>query len=160
MSKAEFWSTKRREPEFVTIQFDHASFSEPVYLVANEWGKVTLGGIEYTGCPMKVVPPDQAKDPIASLTVSFPRPVVGRDFLQRIMAITESTIMQPVVVTFKHWITGSVAPVTEFVLYASAEDGIAFQGGVIQVTATDENPMRANVSMLYDVDVFTGLESL
>jgi len=160
MSKAEFWSTKRREPEFLTVQFDHASFDSPIRLVANEYGSVTLGGQTYTGAAMKITPPDQAKDPIASMSVSFPRPIVGREFLQRIRQIDESTIMQPVTVTFRHWITGSASPVTEYVLYASAEAGIAFQGGMVQVTATDQNPMRANVSAIYDVDIFTGLESL
>jgi hypothetical protein len=160
MDKAEFWTTKRREPEYMTIQFDHASFSAPVYLVANEWGVITLGGIDYTGCPMKITPPDQAKDPIASMTIAFPRPIVGREFLQRIEAMTEATIMQPITVTFRHWITGAALPVTEFVLFASPENGIAFQAGMVQVTATDENPMRADVSIVYDVDIWTGLQSL
>ena len=82
MDKAEFWATKNLRARFETVTFSHASFSAPIRLVKDVFEDVTLGGNVYTAAPMDIKPPEQKSDTQPKLTISFPRPVVGRQFKQ------------------------------------------------------------------------------
>lgn len=160
MDKREFWATKQRAPEWLTITFTHPQFSEPVRLVANEHADMVLGGQSYRACPMKITPPDQGKDPVSTLSVSFPRIIAGREFKARLRQITDAGRVDPIGVAFSHWIARDV-PATTYNLYVSDDGGgISIGAEWITVRAADENPMRSDVSIVYDVDIWTGLVTI
>lgn len=161
MTPAEFWATKSKKPEYMAIVFNHPEFDEPIRLVADQFAEVTLGGYVHTPVPMKVNLPDQSGDPIQKLSVSFPRPVVGRQFKQRLKAISAGGRMSPITVSYRHYIHDDLEnPAMSYDLYVARDGGVVFTSDAVQVTATDVNPMRLNVSQIYDPAVFTGLAGL
>lgn len=157
MTPSEFWATKSSLPEYLTVTFDHPDMGT-IRLVADQYAPVTIAGHEYTPAPMSITPPEQASDPIAKLRVSFPRAVVGREFKRRLKQISAAGRLSPIVVTYSHWIGSDLsAPVSSWPLYVDRDSGIVFSSETVQVTATDDNPLRLNCSEIYDPTVWTGL---
>lgn len=157
MDKEIFWSTKSKRPEFHAIVFEHPAFDAPFRLVANQFADVTLGGHVHRPAPMSIKPPDQDSAAQPKLTLSFPRQVVGRDFKRQLALIVASGLRAPIVVTYAVYLGDTDAPQVTWRLYASDTSGIAFGTDAVQVTATDDNPMRRGVGIIYDPTVFTGL---
>lgn len=161
MTPVEFWSTKSKRPEFLAVVFDHPEFDEPIRLVSNQFESVTLGGNVHTPATMEIKPPDQTSEPIAKLKVTFPRAVVGREFKRQLKAITAGGRLSPITVTYRHYIgTDLTTPAMSWELYVAREGGIVFTADVVQVTATDVNPMRLSAAEIYDPAIFTGLQSV
>lgn len=161
MTPAEFWATKSKRPEYLAVVFDHPEFESPIRLVANQFAEVTLGGFVHTPANMGIKPPEQSNEPIAKLTVSFPRAVVGRDFKQRLKAITDGGRLAPITVTYSHYIGSDlVTPAISWELFVARDGGIVFTAEVVQVSATDVNPMRLSAAVIYDPTVFTGLAAI
>jgi hypothetical protein len=158
MDKATFWATKSPLPEFHAVTFDHPAFAAPIRLVANQFAPVTLGGFEHTPAPMTIKPPDQTSDARVRLQITFPRAVVGRAFKQQLALVAESGLRAPITVVYAIFLGEVDAPKLTWELYVSDAAGVAFGAESVQVTATDDNPMRRSVGLIYDPSVFTGLE--
>lgn len=158
MNKKQFWTQKPILAEYESVSFSNSSFDSTIYLVANQFAPVTLGGVVHTPCPMEVKPPNQSKDGNPAITLSFPRVVVGAEFKKQIKKITT---YEPIVVTYRTYFADDMTnPVREYVLYVDSKDGIAMNGQAVNVKATIDNPMRRNVSRIYDPAEYTGLKAL
>lgn len=160
MDKEVYWSTKSPLPEWHAITFEHPAFEAPFRLVANQFAEVTLGGQVHTPAPMTIKPPDQAADGQPKLTMAFPRQVVGREFKRQLALITAAGSREPITVTYEVYLGDTVTPEMSWVLYAAEAGGVQFSVDTVQVTATDDNPLRRSVAVIYDPSVFTGLEIL
>lgn len=158
MDRRTFWSSKSPLPEYQAITFSHPSFDGPIRLVADKFEPVTLGGQVHQPVPMTVKPPDQRGDSQPKLVLAFPRAVVGREFKQAIARIQGAAVVEPIVVTYHMYLGDTDTPEVSWELYISDVGGIVFSPEAVQVTATESNPMRLNVSEIYDPAVFTGLE--
>lgn len=158
MTPAQFWAQKSTRPEYLTVTFEHPEMGEPIRLVADQFAPVTIAGNVYTPAPMSITPPEQTNDPIAKLRVGFPRAVVGREFKRRLKQISIGGRLSPISVTYAHWLGSDLsAPVSSWSLYVDRDAGIVFGPETVQVTATDDNPLRLNCSEIYDPAVWTGL---
>jgi len=157
MDKATFWTTKSKRPEFHAVVFEHPAFDLPFRLVANQFAEVVLGGQVHRPAPMQIKPPDQDSAAQPKLTLSFPRQVVGRDFKRELARIVASGIRAPIHITYSVYLGDTDVPQVTWRLYASDTSGIAFGTETVQVTATDDNPMRRGVGVIYDPTIFTGL---
>ena len=158
MDKATFWATKSPLAEYHAITFLHPSFEAPFRLVANQFTPVTLGGQVHRPAPMSIKAPDQKSDTQARLTMSFPRQVVGREFKRQLRLIHASGSREPIAVTYAIYMGDTAAPEMTWSLYAAEAGGVQFSTDAVQVTATDNNPMRRQVGVIYDPATFTGLE--
>ena len=158
MDKSTFWATKSPLAEYHAITFAHPSFSAPFRLVANQFAPVTLGGQVYTPAPMSIKAPDQKSDTQARLTMSFPRQVVGREFKRQLRLIQASGSREPIAVMYAIYMGDTTAPEMTWSLYAAEAGGVQFSTDAVQVVATDNNPMRRQVGVIYDPATFTGLE--
>ena len=158
MDKAQFWATKSPLAEYNAITFTHPAFDAPFRLVANQFAEVTLGGQAYQPAPMSIKAPDQKSDTQARLTMSFPRQVVGREFKRQLRLIQSSGSREPIAVTYAIYLGDTTAPEMTWQLYAAEAGGVQFSTDAVQVVATDDNPMRRQVGVIYDPATFTGLE--
>lgn len=158
MDKETFWATKSPLAEYHAITYSHPSFEAPIRLVANQFAEVTLGGNPHMPAPMTVTPPDQKNDAQPRLTTVFPRQVVGRIFKQQIKLITASGSRAPISVEYSVYLGTTVAPQLTWNLYVAEQGGIGFSTDGVQVVATDDNPMRRQVGVIYDPATFSGLE--
>lgn len=159
-TKEVFWATKSPLPEWHAVTFDHPAFDAPFRLVANQFAEVTLGGHVHTPAPMTITPPDQKSDAQPKLTMVFPRQVVGRAFKQQLRLIEQSGSRAPISVNYDLYLGTTDAPKLSWRLYAAEQNGVQFSMDGVQVTATDDNPMRRQVGVVYDPTVFSGLEIL
>ena len=110
---------------------------------------------------MTIKEPDQTGNAQASLKMAFPRQVVGREFKRRLKQISAGGRLVPISVVYAHWLGSDLsAPVSSWSLYVDRDAGIVFGPESVQVTATDDNPLRLNCSEIYDPDVWTGLKQV
>jgi hypothetical protein len=158
MDKAIFWSTKSPLPEWHAIVFNNPAFDAPFRLVANQFAPVELGGIEHQPVPMTIEPPEQAADNQPRLRIAFPRQVVGREFKRQLRLIRAAGSREPITVTYSVYLGDRDAPELSWELYASDTGGIQFGPSTVQVTASDDNPMRRKVAPIYEPAEFTGLQ--
>lgn len=158
MDKREFWSTKNPGAQYETVTFNHPDFAAPFRLVKDKFAEVTLGGNVYTPAPMELKRPEQRGDGVVRMPITFPRPVVGRQFKQQLRLIAGSR--DPITVSYGLWLGDTDAPKVSWSLFASDQGGVNFSTEAVQVTATLDNPLRRDVSLIYDPSVFTGLETL
>jgi len=157
MDKREFYSTKSKRAEYLAVVFEHPAFEEPLRLVANQFAELTLGGFVHIPCPMQVKEPEQASGAQPKLTVSFPRQVVGREFKRQLRLVTDSGSRDPITVTYSVYMGDTDVPERLWRLFVSDSGGITFGNETVQVTASDDNPMRRTAGPIYDPGVFTGL---
>lgn len=160
MDRATFWATKSPLPEYHAITFDHPALAQPFRLVANQFAEVTLGGAVHTPAPMQIQPPETKSDGAPRLTLSFPRQVVGREFKRQLTIIRASTTTarEPITITYAVYLGDTDAPQITWTLYAGDAGGITFTPEAVRVIATDSNPMLQSAGLIYDPNVFTGLE--
>lgn len=160
MTKEEFWTTKSPLAEYHAITFDHPAFDEPFRLVANQFAEVTLDGNVHIPAPMTITPPDQKSDAQPKLTLVFPRQVVGRQFKQQLRLVAASGSRAPIAVAYALYLGTTTGPQMSWNLFAAEQGGVQFSTDGVQVTATDDNPMRRQVGVIYDPATFSGLEIL
>lgn len=161
MDRREYWATKSPLATYETITFDHPVFAAPIRLVANVFAEVTLGGHVHTPAPMTIKPPEQNGDAQPKMQISFPRPVVGRQFKQQLALIVAAGSREPIEVTRAVYLADDTAtPKATMTLFASDSGGINFNRDVVQVVATLDNPMRRQAAPIYLPEVFTGLAKL
>lgn len=158
MDKRKFWSSKSPLPEYHGITFDHPAFGGAIRLVANQFDSVTLGGNVHTPAPMTVQPPEQKGDTRPRLQIVFPRAIVGQEFKRKLALVAESGLLTPVTVNYDIYLGDTDVPQMSWDLYIADQSGVTFSNSSVQVTATDDNPMRHAVGVIYDPAVFTGLE--
>lgn len=157
MDKRTFWSTKSPLPEFHAVTFEHPVFSAPFRLVANQFEDVELGGYLHQAAAMTVRPPEQKSDTQPRLSIAFPRQAVGQEFKRNLRAVLASGLRDPITVTYAIYLGDTLAPQITWRLYVGEQAGVQFSADAVQVTATDDNPMRRSVALIYDPAVFTGL---
>lgn len=158
MDKRVFWASKSPLPQYHAITFDHPALAAPFRLVANQRAEVTLDGQVFTPAAMNITPPDQRSDAQPKLTMVFPRQYVGRQFKQQLKLIRGSGSRAPITATYALYLGVTSSPQVTWTLYASEQNGIQFSQDGVQVTATDDNPMKRQVGVIYDPATFTGLE--
>ena len=157
MTKEEFWTQKKSLPEYWTVTFNHFQFGT-IRLAANQFADIVLGGNTFTACAMNIEPPDESRTSEPTLSVSFPRIVVGREFKQKLKLITTGGRQSPISVTFEKWLGDNLTtPIESHLLYVSDDNGIAFGTDTVQVKAVDDNSVRFDVSRIYTVAEYTGL---
>lgn len=160
MDRRTFWATKSPLPEYHAIVFDHPAFTFPIRLVANQFADVVLGGKLHTPAAMSIKPPDQTATAQQRLSIIFPRQVVGRRFKQELARVRAYGQVAPITVTYAVFLGTTDAPQQTWQLYVSDATGVQMNGEVVQVVATDDNPMRRSAAVIYDPNVWTGLELL
>lgn len=160
MDKREFWATKSPLAEYHSITFDHEDFDAPFRLVANQYAAVTLGGNVHTPCTMRLVPPENRSDGNPTLTMAFPRPVVGRQFKAALRLVAAAGSREPIEVTYAVYFGETATPGITWTLYVAEAGGIVFRADTVQVTATLDNPLRTVAAPIYDPTRFTGLVAL
>lgn len=160
MDKREFWAQKPALPEYHAVTFDHPDFAAPFRLVANQFAAVTLGGDVYTPVAMQLQPPDSRSDGNATLRMAFARPVVGRLFKAALRLVAEAGSREPITVQYDVYLGDTTTPEIAWSLYVAEAGGVTFRRDTVQVLATLDNPMRADVATIYDPTVYTGLESV
>jgi protein involved in polysaccharide export with SLBB domain len=158
VDKAVFWSTKSPLAEYRAITFEHPEFDAPIRLVANQFAPVTLAGQVHTPAPMTIRPPEAKGDSQPRLTIAFPRQVVGRQFKQQLRLIAAAGSREPITVTYSQFLGVVDVPQQSIVLYVSDAGGVSFNADSVQVTATDDNPMRRPACLIYEPGTFTGLD--
>lgn len=157
MTKEEFWTQKSSQPELWTITFYHVEFGY-IRLVANQFTDITIGGNVYQACAMQIQPPSQTKEPDPTLSVSFSRIHVGRQFKQALSQITIGGRLTPISVNFSRWIQGVAAE--SFDLFVADDSGISFNTDGVQVKAVDDNSLRYDVSRIYNIEEYSGLAQI
>ncbi|URI08776.1 hypothetical protein MW290_24680 [Aquincola tertiaricarbonis] len=160
MDKREFWTTKSKLAEYHAVVFEHPAFEAPFRLVANQFQPVTLAGALHTPVPMDLRAPEQKRGSQPKLQLAFPRPVVGREFKRQLRRISAAGSRAPIAVTYAVYLGNTDAPQVTWQLYAAEAGGVTFSGDQVQVTATDNNPMRRSAAEIYDPNIFTGLQLL
>ncbi len=159
MDKREFWATKPKLPTFQTVTFTHPVWITPVRLVSNVFAEVTLGGNVYTPAPMSIEPPKKQGDSGVSMSISFPRQVVGRQFKAKLREIAAAGSRDPIEIVYAEWLGETDAPKVTWPMFVADQQGVAFNSTTVQVTGAIDNPMRRSVAPIYDPAVFTGLQS-
>ena len=84
--------------------------------------------------------------------------IIGRQFKQQLALIVASGSRAPIRVTYSVYLGTTDAPQVTWSLYVSDAAGVQFGAEAVQVTATDDNPMRRAAGLIYDPATFTGLE--
>ncbi len=157
---ATIWTTKPHLLEFDTISFTHSSI-QPIYIVANQYDPVTIGGNVYQPCYVEVTYPkiDGESQPEAGFTMS--RQVVG-DLVQRTIRSIPPfmRIKEPVKVTMSHWIESDlVTPMFSYELDLSNE-GVSMSVESVTFKIEKVNTMTRSVARIYRLDEWSGLESV
>lgn len=160
MDKRVFWTTKSPLAEFHAITFSHMAFAAPIRLVANQFAPVVLGGYEHEPATMVIKPPDQTSASVQRLTVSFPRQYVGRRFKQELARVRAYEQPLPIGVLYAVYLGDTSAPQLTRSFYVSDANGVQFNAEIVNVVATDDNPLRRSAAVIYDPNVWTGLELL
>jgi hypothetical protein len=160
MDKREFWTTKNPGAQYETVAFSHPSFSTTFRLVSNVFATVTLGGNVYTPAPMQIKWPNRDADANPKLQLSFPRPVVGRQFKQQLKLVQDAGSLTPITVVVGLWLAEVDTPKVTWTLYAADRGGVNFGRETVQVVATLDNPLRRDVASIYSPETFTGLAVL
>ncbi len=160
MDRREFWTTKSPLAEYHAVTFEHPAFDAPIRLVANQFAPVTLAGEVHDPAPMSIKPPEAKGDSRPRMTIAFPRQVVGREFKRQLRLVTASGSRAPITVTYALFLGVVDEPQRTFTLYVADAGGVAFNAESVQVTATDDNPMRRTAGVIYEPGVFTGLERI
>lgn len=158
MDRRTFWTTKSPLPEWHAVTFTHPAFTEPFRLVANQFAPVTLGGHVHQPAPMSIKPPDSKGDAQPKLTLVFPRQVVGREFKRQLRLVAASRSREPIAARYAVYLGDTAAPEVAWEMFVAEAGGVTFSAEGVQVTATDDNPMRRAVGVVYDPNIFTGLE--
>lgn len=160
VTQAEFYASKRKEAEYHCITLSHPDFDAPYRLLADQYANVTLNGNEYKAAAMTIGLTDSdAENPAVS--IGFPRLVVGREFAEQKKKITLSGRMEPIEVKYEKFIpTVQSVPVRKRTLYAVDSGGIVTSPESITIKAGRVNKMTMDVSSIYDVSVWTGLETI
>lgn len=156
MNKKEFWTTKVNKPEYFTVTYYHPDFGY-YRLVADQFDTVNLGGNDYRPTSMTINKPDIGKDPVSSFSVSFSRYVVGRELKQALNKVSTAGKFVPIKATYTHW-TSPTDIAFSIDLWVSDKGGITFNKESVTIKATDDNPMRMDISTIFTVEEFTGLE--
>lgn len=156
-----FWSQKNPSAEFDTISFFHPAFANPVRLVANVFSDITFNGNIYLACSMKVTKPEQGKDPISAASIQFSRPQVGDEFKAIIRSMSPfDWLASPITLQIQQFTEIDMnKPIQDWKLYVT-EDGIRISRDVLEVQASDDNPMILNTSTLYELTRYPGLAYL
>lgn len=157
MDRREFWSTKNPGPQYEAVTFANSAFDAPIRLVSNVFAPVTLGGHVHQPAPMTIKPPDKAST-TAKLTLAFPRNVVGREFKRQLALLRAAGSREPIAVQYAVYLDDLSSPAVSWQLYVAEDGGIAFNGEAVQVSATVDNPARRSGAIVYEPQVFTGLE--
>jgi hypothetical protein len=160
MDKREFWSQKPALPEYHAVTFDHPEFAAPFRLVINQFAAVTLGGDVYTPVAARLQPPDSRSDGTAAMRLAFDRAVVGRQFKAALRLVAAAGSRDPITVQYDVYLGSTTTPEIGWSLYVAEGGGVVFREDTVQVLATLDNPMRADVATIYDPAVYTGLESI
>lgn len=160
VTQAEFYATKRKEAEFHCLTFDHPDFDAPIRLVFNQFADVTLNCNTYTAT-VGTVDTSTMEGETPSISITFPRIVVGRDFKKQLKKITDSGRMSPISGTYEKFIPSvQLAPVRQRTLHVVENSGIAMNGSSVTVKLGEVNRLTKDVADLYDISIFTGLETV
>ena len=158
MDQKIFWATKSPLIQFETLEINHSSFAAPIRLVANQFSEVTAAGVVFTPCPMGVQPPQQSSDPVITMTINFPRIVIGREFIKRLNNISAAGTLAEITIRYRKFTSDDMAnPTDDYTLYAK---DLGYNGDFVSIGASDNNPMNKSIGVITTVELFPGLEVL
>lgn len=157
-TQREFWVRKDPEQEWQTLKVSHPDYTDAVRIVANTFKEQTFGGEIYMPAPMQLKEPDNGEDLKNTASATFPRAVVGDAVSQLVRQVSDSGWLKPFNATICTWRDSDRnSPQNQYDLYID-ESGITMNQESVTLTLSDDNPMIRPVAILYDTDVFTGLE--
>lgn len=138
-----------------TIQFSHPSFDD-VHLVSLQIEPKTLGGVEYQPANFELSGSQQSKTPIIDASVKFSR--AAQDFKQKLKSWRSFSRMEPIVATFRMFDSANTeTTMSEWSLYAK---DASLDSESVNVTLSMNNPLNKNISFIYTMEDFTGLETV
>lgn len=153
-----FWVQKNPEQEWQTLKISHQDIAQSVLIVANTFKPQIFGGEEYLPAPMQMKEPQNGEDLKNTASVTFPRAVIGESVRALMEQITDSGWLKPFAATICMWRDSDrVNPQKQYDLFID-ESGISMNQESVTLSLSDDNPMIRPVSIVYDVEVFSGLQ--
>ena len=155
MKLREYRSQRPMRTFYETIQFYHPSFGN-IHLVSLQIEPKVLGGAEYQPCNFELAESQQSKTPIIDASVKFSR--VAQDFKQQLKLWRSSARMTPIVATFRLFDSADKDnPISEWSLYVK---DCSLDSESVTITLSMNNPLNKNITKIYTMEEFPGLETV
>lgn len=153
-----FWVQKNPEQEWQTLKIAHPDIAGAVRIVANTFKEQTFNGEVYLPAPMQLKEPENGDDLKNSASATFPRAVIGQAVRELLDQISDSGWLVPFSATICTWRESDrLNPQKQYDLYID-ESGISMNQESVTLTLSDDNPMIRPVAILYDPEIFQGLQ--
>lgn len=152
-----FREVKSQRPN--QILYDTMTFYSPVFgyvrLVNRQIFPKTFAGQIYQPCRMEVIESQQSSTPVIDCSVKFGR--LAQDFKQQLKLWKGYSRLTPISATYQRFDARDMnTPLKPWTLYVS---DVSMDGNDVTCSLTLKNPVNNNVSRLYNIEEFPGLQN-
>lgn len=152
-----FREIKSRRPNRIlydTITIYSATFGY-IRFVADQVFPKTFAGQIYQPCRMEIAESQQSSTPVIASTVKFSR--MASDFKQQLKQWKAYGRIEPIQFTRQRFDADDMnTPLKAWTLFVS---DTSLDANDVTVSLTIKNPLNANISLLYNVEEFPGLQN-